>query len=417
MPKTFSGAIIEILIFCSILIIVVLCPVQSNAQFSDPEFTETLENKVSNDKIRWKTLNVTSPLDAPLIFRLENTVMDQEAGYIYAGMAGYLGGAQAVEISSTGRAKTLKLKSDVPLQPDGEWVGYKGRFKACLLRSKTGQITVAADSLTVSWPIGVIPDLDILDGIIDSAVGINPDVPHLQTLKYVHLPLWLRAFCRLVEWVFTTIQFVTGLSWGFSLVTFVVVMKLLLLPASLLTRRFQEQANRHKAALEPTFKEIKKSYKGEVAHKKTMSAYKARGITPYYSLKPLLATMITLPFLIAIFNMLGEVYSLKASPFLWFESLAYPDKLFALSSPFPLLGSSFNLLPFIMTCVTFLSAFMLKSESASTEELRRQKRNLYLMGVVFFMLFYPFPSAMVLYWTLSTALQFGVNQFVKYKRV
>jgi len=181
----------------------------------------------------------------------------------------------------------------------------------------------------------------------------------------------------------------------------------------MLTTRFQNQANSHKTALEPIFDDIKNNFKGEVAHNKVMAAYKARGITPYYSLKPLLATMISLPVLIAIFNMLGEVEPLRGAAGLWADSLAYPDALAQISTRLPLFGESFNLLPFIMAGVTFFSAYTLKSATASPREIQRQKRNLFLMGSVFFLVFYPFPSAMVLYWTLSTILQSAANKMIK----
>lgn len=396
-----------------IVIIGALLPSFSFAQFSDSHFNGSLDTVVIAEDSRLQTLTASEALNVPLTFRIHNNVADQREGYPYAGMAGYLGAALPIEVSNQGRVKVLKPKLDKPVQTDGEWVGYRGRFNAVLLRSETGSISVDDDILTVSWPAGVIPDLKVIQGSMRSDVTPMFNLPELRNLKYAHLPKWLRALCRFVEWVYRSIQVVTGFNWGLSLLIFAIVMKLVLLPAAILTRRFQAQTNRHKAALEPIFNDIKKSYKGETAHKKIMAAYKARGITPYYTLKPFLATMISLPFLIAIFNMLGEIQLLKGASFLWFESLAYPDRLFQLPLTLPWFGSSFNLLPFIMTGVTCLSALRLKSASASPLELKRQKRNFYLMGGAFFFLFYPFPSAMVLYWTLSTALQFVINIFMK----
>jgi len=68
------------------------------------------------------------------------------------------------------------------------------------------------------------------------------------------------------------------------------------------------------------------------------------------------------------------------------------------------------LLPLLMTLVTIVSALLFQDRHAPAEELKRQKRNLYLMALAFFVLFYPFPAAMVLYWTLSNALQIVQQQ-------
>ncbi|MDA8708162.1 membrane protein insertase YidC [Hellea sp.] len=390
-----------------------LTPAETYAQFSEgaPEYNVTED--VFDDSSLLREFSFTEPLTAPLVYDFINTFADQKPGYDYSGMSVYLGQSLPVKILESGRVKVIKSKEGETVLSDGEWTGFKGRFQAGLVYSETGEITVTKDKVSVAWSAGIIPDLKILTGPADGEATLQNNVADLKDLKYVHLPRILRVLCRFVEWVYKGIQSVTGLSWGLSLFLFAVVIKALLFPINVMTARLQGQANAHKAALEPIFNTIKEKYKGETAHKKVMAAYKARGITPYYSLKPLLATMISLPVLIAIFNMLGEILPLRDSAFLWIESLAYPDKIAALPLSLPLLGQSLNLLPFLMTGVTFLSAYSLKSATASAGELRRQKRNLYLMGTAFFLIFYPFPSAMVLYWTLSTALQFVINRVSK----
>ena len=56
-----------------------------------------------------------------------------------------------------------------------------------------------------------------------------------------------------------------------------------------------------------------------------MKAHKERGVTPYYNLRPVFLTVLPIPFLIAIFNVLGEIDLILGHHFLWIRDLAYPD--------------------------------------------------------------------------------------------
>lgn len=400
-----------VFVFLFACAVVLLCPSLSYAQFSD----DTVKVSVSEDDVQGgvlKKFTFEQATKSNLVYELDLHSSGVKDDYGYSGMAVYLGMAPAVKVMKNGRVHIIKFKDGESVISDGNWTGYKGRFKAVLAHSETGTISLTPDLMTISWPAGVTADLTILTANPDSSAAPTVDgIPDIRKLQYAHLPRWMRVLCRLVEELYKSIQSVTGLGWGISLLLFAIVIKLMLLPVALLTARFQNQANSHMRALEPIFDDIKNNFKGEVAHNKVMAAYKARGITPYYSLKPLFATMISLPVLIAIFNMLGEVQPLRSAGGLWINSFAYPDAIAAATTPIPLFGQSLNVLPFIMAGVTFFSAYKLQSATASPREIKRQKRNLYLMGAAFFVIFYPFPSAMVLYWTFSTVLQSIITIF------
>ena len=59
-----------------------------------------------------------------------------------------------------------------------------------------------------------------------------------------------------------------------------------------------------------------------------MAVHKISGVTSFYTLKPIFLILAPLPFLIAIFNILGEVDLLTSHLFLWIKDLAYPDAIF-----------------------------------------------------------------------------------------
>jgi YidC/Oxa1 family membrane protein insertase len=113
-----------------------------------------------------------------------------------------------------------------------------------------------------------------------------------------------------------------------------------------------------------------------------------------------------LPILIAVFNALGEMPQFLGQPFLWIQDLAYPDVVGLLPFHIPLLGDKVSLLPVLMSGAALLSIFLMDKRVVPKSALRSQRINLVLMSIGFLILFYPFPSAMVLYWAFANLLQF-----------
>ena len=107
---------------------------------------------------------------------------------------------------------------------------------------------------------------------------------------------------------------------------------------------------------------------------------------------------------IGAFNMLSENIWLAGASFAWIRDLSRPDAIAALPFTIPFLGSSLNLLPFIMIALS-VPASMLHDSGESDPLLRaRHTRRLWMMSAAFFLLFYTFPAAMVLYWVVNNAV-------------
>lgn len=159
------------------------------------------------------------------------------------------------------------------------------------------------------------------------------------------------------------------------------------------------------AVLAPKLEHIKQNFSGEEAHKLLMKTYQDAQVSPFYALKPLVYSLIPIPFSIAVFNVLGECSSLSGQSFLWIKDLAYPDSITSLGITIPMLGNNLHLLPLIMTVITIISANYEQTDITNHKAVSSQKRNLYLMAITFLFLFYPFPSSMVLYWTSTNVWQ------------
>jgi YidC/Oxa1 family membrane protein insertase len=109
--------------------------------------------------------------------------------------------------------------------------------------------------------------------------------------------------------------------------------------------------------------------------------------------------------------MLSEHIALSGISFLWISDLSRPDSLFKLPFTIPYFGNHLNILPFIMTSITFASSWLHTDQSLSVNLQRKQQTNLYLMAGLFFILLYTSPAGMVIYWTMNNVLAFFSTLF------
>ena len=327
-------------------------------------------------------------------------VVDQRTFY---GLASYYNSVGFYKVGADGVA-ALEPGQSITLAKD-DWFAAVGRFNVLLLNTPgiTLEIGEQTFKVTSSPPLTLHSSIVLKDNLREIS-------PELDQLRYYHLWWPFAQLARLMEWSLIHLKALSGLGWGMTIVLFTVLLKILLVPLGILSVRMQDQVSQHKSKLAPVLEKIKAKYDGEEAHNRIIAAHKELGITTFFVLKPMLVMFIQFPIWIAVFNALGEMPQLDNQSFLWIQNLAYPDSIATLPIALPLFGDSVSLLPLLMTLVTIVSALLFQDRHAPAEELKRQKRNLYLMALAFFVLFYPFPAAMVLYWTLSNALQIVQQQ-------
>ena len=285
-----------------------------------------------------------------------------------------------------------------------------GRFTVLLVQAAKLDVTFSNDLRELAIKSDNDADLDIR--ILDASSHADAN-PILDELRYSHLVKPLAILCRLIESSLVAINCHLISNWGITIIVYCVLLKILLIPLSVVTVRLQRKVNQQRRKLAPKIQEIKAAFKGEEAHKRIMRTHKELGISPFYALKPIGGLLIQIPIMIATFNALGEMPQLRGESFLWITDLAYPDAIYNMPLSVPLLGITINALPALMTVVTIFSTLTFQNKDASEVELRREKRKLYLMAFAFFVLFYPFPSAMVLYWLQVNILQAIQQQIIK----
>jgi YidC/Oxa1 family membrane protein insertase len=337
---------------------------------------------------------------------VEQFVADENK-YTYSGLASYYNTANYYVVNGAS-ATRIEPEREAILRDD-EWLAVVSRLNVLAIKAPGLSVELADTNLVIdSRSVSTSPSIDTI-----AKSELSSLAPELDQLRYIQLWKPLAWLARVVESALVSIQRNIFDNWGLSIVMLALLLKILLLPVGIFTTNIQREVSQIQTQLAPRLAEIKASYDGEEAHNLLMAAHKELGVSPLYTLKPMLGTFIQVPIWIAVFNALGEMPQLDGQSFLWIDNLAFPDTVGQLPSAIPLLGDKISLLPFLMTVVTVGSTVLFKNRHATAIEMKRQRRNLYLMAVAFFVLFYPFPAAMVLYWTLANVFYAIQQQVIK----
>ncbi len=181
-------------------------------------------------------------------------------------------------------------------------------------------------------------------------------------------------------------------NYGVAIILLTILINLILLPLSL--KSFKSMKEMHK--LQPEMEKIRKEFKDDPQrmNREVMELYRRHKVNPAGGCLPML---LQLPIFIGLFMTLRSVIELRGAPFiLWIKDLSLPD---ALPLPFsvPYLGSTINILPIVMTLVTFLQQKV--SGSMGTNQAM-----MWIFPILMMFIFYNFSSGLVLYFLCSSII-------------
>jgi len=291
-----------------------------------------------------------------------------------------------------------------------DWLGFRNRFWAALLRpGDTVSMTVQTGEAVQDALVEIATAEQ--EGGLDLALYLGPveprslsqAAPELESLMYSGLWFWLRWICQALYWLLNIISMAVP-QWGLAVMALSLAVNVLMRPLSKIADRLQDQVHQTEARLAPKLAAIKKQYKGEQQSEKILAMYKAENVHPLYSLKSLAGVFVVIPVFIGAFDMLAENIHLSGQSFLWIADLSHPDAFMRLPFDLPFFGDYLNLLPFIMTGLSFIASKLHSHPAMDAAHRRRHSRNLVLMALGFLVLFYTFPAGMVLYWTTNNLI-------------
>jgi len=290
-------------------------------------------------------------------------------------------------------SRQLRWRASLP--PSPKWQPRHPAFETLLELDLPLPAQGAHEPATFRW--------DVFGGG-KSHSALTMSEPDLGGLLFSGLWTWMRALTVGIMHTLNAIHGIVG-NWGVSIILLAVLVRVLMHPVARNAMAAQKRFVALHERIRPELDEIKRNYRGGEQSERILQLYERHNTSPFAGLKPLLIVMLQIPVFVALFHLLGQSFEISSVPFLWMDTLADPDKLFHLGVDLPFFGAYFNLLPALMAVSSLASIKLAPAPTQGANGKSGHTIMLAAMGIAFFLLFYSFPSGMVLYWVAANILQ------------
>ena len=193
------------------------------------------------------------------------------------------------------------------------------------------------------------------------------------------------------RWFFLQLSAILGTGWGIvalSLVTSALMTPLMRAVAGIVRREKE-----YEDVIQPQIDAIRRDYATDRERTLHIQRLYARyAYSPLCAVKKVLPLFVQIPFLLLTYYMLKGTAEINGVSFLFLKDLGQPDALLTLAS------TRVNLLPLVMTAVNVLTVF------ATPGFTRRDWAQAIGISLLFLVLLYTAPAALLLYWTLNNVI-------------
>ena len=309
--------------------------------------------------------------------------------YLVGGLGGCGGSKSAAGLPRT---------ATIPYNGSQKWIALKNRFFVTALVSSSeanGGFTASIDRDMTSreYRPEKIGALVAFASLPEKRTSVFYVGPKKQSLLWslgmkdvMEFGMW-RWVCYPILWL---LDFFNSLipNYGIAIILLTILVRLLFWPlthkSTVGMKKMQE--------IQPKMKEIQAKFKDnpQRLQQETWQLYREAKVNPMSSCLPML---VQIPVFIALFNVLRSAVELRYAPFLWIADLSEPEGLFASWFPF----GGLNILPILMAATMALQSAL----TPSTGDKNQQRMMVVFMPIMMLFMFYSFPAALSLYWTLS----------------
>jgi len=306
----------------------------------------------------------------------------------------------------------------VPVFEPQSWVALKSRFFVTLFSSSETNCGFTAQmARDVALPTYVLKDLSARVLFTGRVLGQGETLTRDYTLYIGPKKLSLLQamgsrmdavmefgtftwFCKLLV---PTLNFFHRIipNYGVAVILLTFLVRIIFWP---LTHK-STQSMKKMQEIQPKLKELQKQFKDnpQKLQQETWAIYRENKVNPLSSCLPML---VQIPVFIALFTVLRSAVELRYAPFLWIGDLSEPENLLAGVLPMPL-----NILPFLMSGTMALQSYL----TPSMGDPQQQKMMMIMMPIMMLFMFYSFPAALSLYWTVSQVLSIAQMLMMRQK--
>lgn len=215
----------------------------------------------------------------------------------------------------------------------------------------------------------------------DRLAAVGYDLEEVTPYGYRWLQSFIRPIAAGILWVLNLLHSTLGIAYGWVLVLFGVLMRVVVWPLNGKAMRAQMK----NMAVQPLMQEIREKYKDDpqAQQREMVRLYKEEGFNPVAGCLPMLIPM---PILITLFFVFQNTIAFRGAEFLWLPDLSLPDPYYIL--PVFLVTSMFAL--------QWVSAKM-----SGMEQNAQLKVMMYVMPLMMGILFFNLPAGLNLYYATT----------------
>lgn len=295
--------------------------------------------------------------------------------------------AQFTRISRNKIKRTLLINNP-------KYIGARDRYYACIfLNPPPGEYRFFVDKKKNQLELEFTPQKPSQEFVFNFFLGPQK----IKILKKYGLEriIYFGFFNGISKFLLNVLYFLHSFlrNWGLSIICLSLLIYFVLFP---LTAK-STQSIKKTQKLQPLIEEIRKKYKDnpEKLQREMIALYKEHKLNPLGGCLPL---FLQLPIFFALYQVLIRSVEIKGASFLWIKDLSQPDYI-----PLPFLEKNFHLLPLLMVGIMF---FQQKLTTPSSQASEQQKMIGWLFPLFLGIIFYNFPSGLVLYWLTNSFLTF-----------
>jgi YidC/Oxa1 family membrane protein insertase len=299
--------------------------------------------------------------------------------------------------------KLTKLEAPEPYEGKVSWFGIADHYFAVFLlpdESSAGKLVFsprqllsgataygehyvipvaleAGEALTERFRMFIGPKkLDLLG-------SVHPDLPEAVQLG------WFGFFARILLYLLQKFHGWVG-NWGLAIVCLTLLVKGVFFPLTQMSFRSSQAMQ----ALQPKLQEIREQFKDnqEELNKRTIAMFRENGVNPVGGCLPMLVQM---PVWIALYSMLQSSVDLYQTKFLYLKDLSSADP--------------YGVLPLVVVVLMMVQQQFMPMGNMDPSQQRIMK----IMPLFFGLLFFTFPSGLVVYIFVNMVLTILQQWFIK----
>lgn len=226
--------------------------------------------------------------------------------------------------------------------------------------------------------------------------SVGYDLENVTQYAYRWLEPVIRPVAALILWVLRWLHTTFGLAYGWVLVLFGVIMRIILWPLNAKAMRAQMK----NMGVQPLMAEIREKYKDDPAaqQREMMKLYKEHGFNPFAGCLPLL---VPFPVLITLFFVFQNTIAFRGAEFLWLPDLSLRDPLF--------------LLP-IFLVVSMFALQWISMKMGGMEQNPQMKMMMYVLPIMMGVLFFTLPAGLNLYYATTNVASIPQQMLIARER-